>query len=102
MFPTGSNEVKVVVRVTDLNDNIPRFTISGKPIVAAIPSSAGYGYQVIRLQVPNMNCFVIATLFTKCSLITLRNYFLYINYKSKRGLCTTEITHVIRTFKKSI
>ncbi|XP_022919668.1 cadherin-89D isoform X2 [Onthophagus taurus] len=46
----GFNEVKVVVRVTDLNDNAPRFTITGRPIVAAIPASANYGYQTLKLQ----------------------------------------------------
>ncbi|KAK3923914.1 Cadherin-89D [Frankliniella fusca] len=44
------NEVKVVVRVTDVNDNPPRFTVSGRPIVAAIPATAHYGYQIARLQ----------------------------------------------------
>ncbi|XP_034250844.1 cadherin-89D [Thrips palmi] len=44
------NEVKVVVRVTDLNDNPPRFTGSGRPIVAAIPATAHYGYQIAKLQ----------------------------------------------------
>lgn len=47
----GLNEVKVIVRVTDVNDNVPRFTITGKPIVAAVPATANYGYQIIRLQV---------------------------------------------------
>ncbi|KRT84259.1 Cadherin, partial [Oryctes borbonicus] len=46
----GLNEVRVVVRVTDLNDNVPRFTITGRPIVAAVPASANFGYQIIRLQ----------------------------------------------------
>ncbi|KAJ1529702.1 hypothetical protein ONE63_006456 [Megalurothrips usitatus] len=44
------NEVKVVVRVTDVNDNAPRFTVSGRPIVAAIPATAHYGYQIAKLQ----------------------------------------------------
>jgi hypothetical protein len=47
----GLNEVKVIVRVTDVNDNIPKFTITGRPIVAAIPTSASYGHHIVRLQV---------------------------------------------------
>ncbi|KAK9754964.1 Cadherin domain [Popillia japonica] len=46
----GLNEVKIIVRVTDLNDNVPRFTITGRPIVAAVPASANFGYQIIKLQ----------------------------------------------------
>ncbi|KAK5650009.1 hypothetical protein RI129_001038 [Pyrocoelia pectoralis] len=46
----GLNEVKVVVRITDVNDNSPNFTLSGKPIVTAIPNNANYGYHVIKLQ----------------------------------------------------
>lgn len=48
---SGMNEVKVIVKVTDLNDNVPKFTITGRPIVAAVPASANFGYQIIRLQV---------------------------------------------------
>lgn len=47
----GLNEVKVIVRITDVNDNPPKFMSTGRPIVAAIPATAGYGYEVIRLQV---------------------------------------------------
>ncbi|KAH1022570.1 hypothetical protein HUJ04_011952 [Dendroctonus ponderosae] len=46
----GLNEVKVVVRITDLNDNAPKFMSTGRPIVAAIPATAGYSYEVMRLQ----------------------------------------------------
>ena len=46
----GLNEVKVIVRVTDVNDNVPKFTITGRPIVAAIPTNANYGYHIVRLQ----------------------------------------------------
>ncbi|XP_050312281.1 cadherin-89D isoform X2 [Anthonomus grandis grandis] len=46
----GLNEVKVIVRITDLNDNPPKFMVTGRPIVAAIPTTAGYGYEVLRLQ----------------------------------------------------
>ncbi|XP_073992691.1 cadherin 89D isoform X2 [Rhodnius prolixus] len=44
------NEVKVIVHIKDINDNSPKFTTSGRPYVAAIPSSATYGYPVIKLQ----------------------------------------------------
>ncbi|CAH0559443.1 unnamed protein product [Brassicogethes aeneus] len=51
----GLNEVKVIVRVTDLNDNVPKFTIAGRPIVAAVPTTANYGYHVIRLQARDLD-----------------------------------------------
>ncbi|XP_021940674.1 cadherin-89D isoform X3 [Zootermopsis nevadensis] len=44
------NEVRIIVRVKDVNDNAPRFVINGRPVVAAIPTSATYGYQIVRLQ----------------------------------------------------
>ncbi|XP_069700620.1 cadherin-89D [Periplaneta americana] len=44
------NEVRIIVRVRDVNDNAPRFIINGRPIVAAIPTTATYGYQIVRLQ----------------------------------------------------
>ncbi|KAL3277702.1 hypothetical protein HHI36_013047 [Cryptolaemus montrouzieri] len=46
----GLNEVKIIVKVTDVNDNSPKFTIMGRPIIAAIPASANYGYHIVRLQ----------------------------------------------------
>ncbi|KAJ8965387.1 hypothetical protein NQ317_004639 [Molorchus minor] len=46
----GLTEVKVIIRVTDVNDNEPKFTVTGRPIVAAIPTTANYGYQVVRMQ----------------------------------------------------
>ncbi|KAF5278589.1 hypothetical protein FQA39_LY00631 [Lamprigera yunnana] len=46
----GLNEVKVVVRITDVNDNEPKFLMGGKPIVTAIPTNANYGYEVLKLQ----------------------------------------------------
>ncbi|XP_014239374.1 cadherin-89D [Cimex lectularius] len=45
----NSNEVKVIVRVKDVNDNPPKFKTSGRPYVAAIPTTATYGYPIIRL-----------------------------------------------------
>nr|CAD7198728.1 unnamed protein product [Timema douglasi] len=47
----AANEVKVIVRVKDVNDNTPRFIVNGRPIVAAIPTTANYGYQIVKLQV---------------------------------------------------
>ncbi|GLH03452.1 Cadherin-89D [Gryllus bimaculatus] len=44
------NEVKIIVHVKDVNDNPPRFPSNGRPIVAAIPTTANYGYQILRLQ----------------------------------------------------
>lgn len=34
-----------------MNDNAPKFVPSGRPFVAAIPSSATYGFPIIRLYV---------------------------------------------------
>lgn len=50
---TAVNEVRVVVKVRDVNDNAPRFigTSAGRPIIAAAPSDASYGYSIIQLQV---------------------------------------------------
>nr|CAD7427729.1 unnamed protein product [Timema monikensis] len=45
-----ANEVKVIVRIKDVNDNTPRFIVNGRPIVAAIPTTANYGYQIVKLQ----------------------------------------------------
>lgn len=39
-----------MVRVKDVNDNSPRFKLQGRPIVAAIPTSANYGYEIVKLQ----------------------------------------------------
>ncbi|KAK4881949.1 hypothetical protein RN001_005268 [Aquatica leii] len=46
----GLNEVKIVIRVTDVNDNEPKFSMGGRPIVTAIPANVHYGYEVLRLQ----------------------------------------------------
>jgi len=45
------NEARVVVRVKDVNDNAPRFKSKGRPILAAIPTSAHYGYEVVKVEV---------------------------------------------------
>ncbi|CAB3227459.1 unnamed protein product [Arctia plantaginis] len=42
-------DVKVIVRVKDVNDNAPRFTNFGRPLVTAIPTTAPFGLQVIQL-----------------------------------------------------
>ncbi|KZC05970.1 Cadherin-89D, partial [Dufourea novaeangliae] len=44
------NEARVVVRVKDVNDNAPRFKSKGRPILAAIPSTAHYGYEVVKVE----------------------------------------------------
>lgn len=61
----GLNEVKVIVRVTDINDNIPKFVTLGRPIVTAIPTSAGYGYHIVRLQVSDKICIAQNLLYTR-------------------------------------
>lgn len=64
---SGLNEVKVIVRVTDLNDNAPKFMVTGRPIVAAIPATASYGYEVMRLQVSSI-LFMTNLILTKYSM----------------------------------
>ncbi|XP_068626137.1 cadherin-89D [Battus philenor] len=43
-------DVKIIVRVKDVNDNAPRFINGGRPMVTAIPTTASFGYEVIQLQ----------------------------------------------------
>ncbi|CAG4966971.1 unnamed protein product [Parnassius apollo] len=43
-------DVKIIVRIKDVNDNAPKFINGGRPMVTAIPTTASYGYEVIRLQ----------------------------------------------------
>lgn len=45
------NEARVVVRVKDVNDNAPRFKTKDRPILAAIPTTAHYGYEVVKVEV---------------------------------------------------
>lgn len=47
----ASNEAKILVRVKDSNDNAPRFKSKGRPLLAAVPTSAPYGYEIIRVEV---------------------------------------------------
>lgn len=46
------------MHVRDENDNTPHFegAHEGRPIVAAIPASASYGDEVVRLQVNTLYC----------------------------------------------
>ncbi|CAG2110072.1 unnamed protein product, partial [Medioppia subpectinata] len=43
------DETLVVVNVHDENDNPPVFENKGRPIVAAVPLEAAFGYQVVKL-----------------------------------------------------
>lgn len=43
------DETLVIVHVADENDNTPVFENRGKPIVAAVPLEASFGYQVTRV-----------------------------------------------------
>lgn len=43
------NEVRVVVKVLDVNDHIPLFKENG-PIIAVIPDTVKYGYNVLKVQ----------------------------------------------------
>ncbi|CAG9787087.1 unnamed protein product [Diatraea saccharalis] len=42
-------DVKIVVRIKDVNDNAPKFSNGGRPLVTAIPTTAPFGYQVMQL-----------------------------------------------------
>lgn len=43
------NEVRVVVKVLDVNDHVPMFQENG-PIIAVIPDTVKYGYNVLKVQ----------------------------------------------------
>jgi len=43
------DETLVIVHVADENDNSPVFVNKGKPVVAAVPLEASFGYQVARV-----------------------------------------------------
>lgn len=43
------NEVRVVIRVLDTNDNAPRFSGNGRPIISVIPSAANFGFPVTNV-----------------------------------------------------
>lgn len=47
----GPNEAKIILKVKDVNDNAPRFKTNGRPILAALPTSAHYGYNVVKVEV---------------------------------------------------
>ncbi|KAG6460578.1 hypothetical protein O3G_MSEX012073 [Manduca sexta] len=42
-------DVKIIVRIKDINDNAPKFTNGNRPLVTAIPTTAPFGYQVMQL-----------------------------------------------------
>lgn len=46
---------QIVIRVTDENDNAPRFNGNGKPIVAVIPHDANFGYQVTTVEATDLD-----------------------------------------------
>lgn len=45
----AENEVRVVVKVSDVNDHVPVFREAG-PIIAVIPDTVKYGYNVLKVQ----------------------------------------------------
>lgn len=47
----GINEAKIVIRIKDVNDNVPKFKSKGRPLLAAVPASVSYGYEIIRVEV---------------------------------------------------
>ncbi|CAB0038612.1 unnamed protein product, partial [Trichogramma brassicae] len=46
----GPNEARIVLKVKDVNDNVPKFKTNGRPILAAISTTAHYGYNVIKVE----------------------------------------------------
>ncbi|XP_058809929.1 cadherin-89D [Phymastichus coffea] len=46
----GPNEAKIIIKVKDANDNAPKFKTDGRPFVAAVSTSAPYGYNVIKVE----------------------------------------------------
>jgi hypothetical protein len=67
------DEALVVVNVQDENDNPPVFENKGRPIVAAVPLEASFGYQVVKLSVKNQNFQYKDILLKK----TLFNFYLF-------------------------
>ncbi|KAK6627853.1 hypothetical protein RUM44_010332 [Polyplax serrata] len=55
MADVGSDEVKIIVRVKDLNDNTPKFKHHNRPTVAVVPRTANYGHEIIRLQATDLD-----------------------------------------------
>lgn len=39
-----------MLRVKDVNDNSPMFKLNARPIIAAVPKTANYGYEIVKLQ----------------------------------------------------
>lgn len=76
------NEVKVIVKVVDINDNVPKFMHNGKPIVAALPSGANYGYQILKLHVSFYTKIIIRQLF----LISKKKTIMLV-YKNMSSTC---------------
>lgn len=71
------NEAKVVVRVKDVNDNAPRFKSKGRPILAAIPTTAYYGYEVVKVEVR-----MLASIHREC---------IFVGCMRSRGLQVTRV-----------
>lgn len=46
----SDNEVRIVIKVLDENDNVPMFSDNGQPIIAVIPNTATYGYNVFKME----------------------------------------------------
>lgn len=65
------DEALVVINVGDENDNGPVFDNKGKPVVAAVPLEASFGYQVVKLTV------------RKTTTTKLRNF----RWQTRRDIC---------------
>lgn len=52
------DEALVVVHVLDENDNSPIFDNNDRPIVAAVPLEASFGFKVVKVTVIISLCFV--------------------------------------------
>lgn len=51
----SENEVRIIVRVLDENDNEPSFRGNGRPIVAVIPNTANFGYPVTTVEADDID-----------------------------------------------
>ena len=44
-------EIKVVVKVKDINDNAPQFKVYGRSLFAVVPNEVDFGYDILKVEV---------------------------------------------------
>lgn len=42
--------MKIIVKIKDVNDNSPKFKYHNRPVIAVVPKTASYGYEVVKLE----------------------------------------------------